>query len=191
MNGAAFLGIDVDASRIQRRVDSGYCDRISFSLDEALDLVASACDDRRALSVGLVGNAAEIIPALADRDFVPDVLTDQTSAHDLKRGYIPIGHSPDTAAAAQNADPDGYESAVLDSMVAHVEGMLSLQARGARTFDYGNNIRGQVADRRGLADAFKIPGFVPEFIRPPVLPRFWTLPMGCAVRRPRGYLRHR
>ncbi len=166
MNGAAFLGVDVDASRVRRRVDTRYCDRLETDLDRALELVLDARARREALSVGLVGNIAEVLPELARRGVVPDVLTDQTSAHDLRVGYIPAGLSLERAAELRERDPAGYEERVLDSMTAHVAAMLALQARGAVTFDYGNNLRGQVADRRGMKDAFRIPGFVPEFIRP-------------------------
>ncbi len=166
MNGAAFLGVDVDESRIRRRVDSGYCDRLSHDLDEALGLLDEARNRRVALSVGLVGNAAEVLPALVRRGVVPDVLTDQTSAHDLRVGYIPAGLSLAAAAELRERDPRDYEARVLDSMVVHVRAMLDLRARGAVTFDYGNNLRGQVADHRGMPEAFTIPGFVPAFIRP-------------------------
>ncbi len=166
MNGAAFLGVEVDESRIRRRVDSGYCDRLSHDLDEALGLLDEARTRRVALSVGLVGNAAEVLPALVRRGVVPDVLTDQTSAHDLRIGYIPAGLSLEAAAGLRERDPRDYEDRVLDSMVVHVRAMLDLRARGAVTFDYGNNLRGQVADHRGIPEAFTIPGFVPAFIRP-------------------------
>ena len=166
MNGAAFLGVDVDESRISRRVETGYCDRIAHDLDEALRLVEDARARRQALSVGLVGNIAEVLPDLVRRGIVPDVLTDQTSAHDLRVGYIPADLTLDQAARIRETDPAGYESRVLDSMVTHVRAMLQLQQKGAVTFDYGNNLRGQVADRRGMPEAFTIPGFVPEFIRP-------------------------
>ncbi|HEU5154883.1 MAG TPA: urocanate hydratase [Gemmatimonadales bacterium] len=166
MNGAAFLGVDVDAWRIQRRVDTGYCDLMTTSLDEALRLVEGARQKREALSVGLLGNIAEVLPELVRRSVVPDVLTDQTSAHDLRLGYIPAGLSLEAAAVDRERDPEAYEARVLDSMVVHVKAMLDLQSRGAVTFDYGNNLRGQVADRRGLKQAFDIPGFVPAFIRP-------------------------
>jgi len=166
MNGAAFLGVDVDPERIRRRVDTGYCDRMETDLDHALALVLEARASRRALSVGLVGNVATVVPELARRGIVPDVLTDQTSAHDLRLGYIPAGLSLEAAAELRQRDPQGYESRVLDSMCAHVEAMLALQARGAVTFDYGNNLRGQVADLRGMTQAFDVPGFVPAFIRP-------------------------
>jgi urocanate hydratase len=166
MNGGALLGVDVDESRIRRRVDTGYCDRLSHDLDEALALVESARSRGEALSVGLVGNIAEVLPAIVRKGVAIDVVTDQTSAHDLRVGYIPAGLTLEAAAALREADPAGYEDRVLDSMVVHVEAMLALQQAGAVTFDYGNNLRGQVADHRGMARAFEIPGFVPAFIRP-------------------------
>ena len=166
MNGAAFLGVDVDESRIRRRVETGYCDRLATGLDEALRLVLDAKRRGAALSVGLVGNIADVVPELARRGVVPDVLTDQTSAHDLRVGYIPLGVSLEEAAELREQDPAGYEARVLDSMAVHVEAMLALQRKGAVTFDYGNNLRGQVADHRGMRQAFEIPGFVPAFIRP-------------------------
>ncbi|MGH7512937.1 MAG: urocanate hydratase, partial [Gemmatimonadales bacterium] len=166
MNGAAFLGVDVDQSRIERRVASGYCDRMTRSLDEALKWVEEARKSRAALSVGLVGNIADVLPELVRRGTTVDVVTDQTSAHDLRVGYIPSGYDLTAAAALRAKDPAGYESKVLDSMQRHVEAWLQLKRAGAVAFDYGNNIRGQVADRRGMKQAFQIPGFVPEFIRP-------------------------
>src|SRR3954465_11175600 len=143
MNGAAFLGVDVDESRIRRRVESRYCDRLEHDLDAALRALDDARARRRPLSAGLVGNIAEVLPELARRGVVPDVLTDQTSAHDLRVGYIPAGLSLADAAALRERDPAGYEDRVLDSMVTHVRAMLDLRARGAVTFDYGNNLRGQ------------------------------------------------
>lgn len=166
MNGAAFLGIEVDAHRIQRRVETGYCDEMTDDVDRALDRVLAAREAGEALSVGLLANVADVLPEMVKRGITPDVLTDQTSAHDLDVGYIPSGHDTETAARFREADPKGYEDAVLDSMETHIDAMLSLKAAGAVTFDYGNNLRGQVADRRGRSDAFDIPGFVPEFIRP-------------------------
>ncbi|HEU5303952.1 MAG TPA: urocanate hydratase [Gemmatimonadales bacterium] len=166
MNGAAFLGVDVDEERIRRRVETRYCDRLETDLDTALRLVEGARSARTPLSVGLVGNIAEVLPELARRGVVPDVLTDQTSAHDLRLGYIPAGMTLEQAARARNDDPVGYEARVLDSMSVHVKAMLELKAKGAVAFDYGNNLRGQVADRRGMREAFEIPGFVPAFIRP-------------------------
>ncbi|TFG46515.1 MAG: urocanate hydratase [Gemmatimonadales bacterium] len=166
MNGAAFLGVDVDATRIQRRVDTGYCDAISTDLDEALQLVERARAEQRAYAVGLVGNIAEVLPELVRRGVTLDVVTDQTSAHDLRVGYIPMGLSLEQAAALREKSPKDYEDRVLDSMVVHVGAMLELQRRGAVVFDYGNNLRGQVADLRAMPEAFDFPGFVPAFIRP-------------------------
>jgi urocanate hydratase len=166
MNGAAFLGVEVDPARAQRRVETGYCDRLSTRLEEALGLVEEARRARQALSVGLVGNIAEVLPELVRRGVKIDVVTDQTSAHDLRLGYIPAGYSLDAAAELREREPAGYESRVLDSMVVHVEALLALQRAGSIAFDYGNNLRGQVADHRGMTHAFEIPGFVPAFIRP-------------------------
>jgi urocanate hydratase len=166
MNGAAFLGVDVDEERVRRRVETRYCDRLETDLDTALRLLEEAQGRRQPLSVGLVANIAEVLPELARRGVVPDVLTDQTSAHDLRLGYIPAGMSLGDAAGARAADPAAYEARVLDSMMVHVRAMLELQARGSVVFDYGNNLRGQVADRRAMREAFEIPGFVSSFIRP-------------------------
>jgi urocanate hydratase len=166
MNGAAFLGVDVDEERIRRRVETRYCDRVETQLDSALQLVEAARSRGQALSVGLVGNIAEVLPELVRRGIVPDIVTDQTSAHDLRVGYIPAGLNLEQAGQLREADPQAYEAKVLDSMAAHVQAMLDLQSRGAVVFDYGNNIRGQVADHRAMRSAFEIPGFVPAFIRP-------------------------
>lgn len=166
MNGGAFLGVDIDPTRIERRVSTGYCDRMTESLDEALRLVLDAKERKEPLSVGLVGNVADVARVLVERGITPDVVTDQTSAHDLMFGYIPSGLTASTALEARERDEKGYMERVLDTMVTHVEALLMLKTRGAVVFDYGNNIRGQVADLRGLTDAFTIPGFVPEFIRP-------------------------
>ncbi len=166
MTGAAFLGVEVREERIRRRIDTGYCDRLCTDLDEALEWVLDAKSKGDALSIGLLGNIADVLPQLVERGIVPDVLTDQTAAHDLRLGYIPAGMSVDAALQMSERDPAGYEERVLDSMVVHVEAMLALQEAGAVTFDYGNNLRGQVADNRGMKEAFDIPGFVPEFIRP-------------------------
>jgi len=166
MNGAAFLGIEVDESRIDMRIKTGYCDVKCTDLDDALDRVMNAKAEGEALSVGLLGNVAEVLPELMHKGVIPDVLTDQTSAHDLRVGYIPAGYTLDEAAEKRESDPEGYENDVLDSMVAHVQTMLDMQKRGAITFDYGNNLRGQVADHRGMKEAFDFPGFVPAYIRP-------------------------
>jgi urocanate hydratase len=139
---------------------------LETDLDTALRLVDDERARRQALWVGLVGNIAEVLPDLARRGVVPDVVTDQTSAHDLRVGYIPAGTTLEEAARLRVTDPAGYETRVLDSMVTHVRAMLDLQNKGAVVFDYGNNLRGQVADHRGMREAFEIPGFVPAFIRP-------------------------
>jgi urocanate hydratase len=165
LNGAVFLGIDVDPARIDRRVRTGYCDRISLSLDEALDICEDAREQRRALSVGLVGNCAEVLPELVRRGVKVDVITDQTSAHDPLNGYVPSGLTLKEAAALRESDPDAYISQAGQSMAQHVEAMLALKKAGSVAFDYGNNLRKQAFDA-GCKDAFAIPGFVPEYIRP-------------------------
>jgi urocanate hydratase len=161
MNGARFLGIDVDAARIQRRIDSGYCDRIAHSLDEALALLTGP----GALSVGLVGNCADVLPELVRRSITPDVLTDQTSAHDPLNGYVPNGMSLADALLLRVRHPEEYVARSVAAMGVHVEAMLELRAAGSITFDYGNNIRTH-AKNAGVERAFEIPGFVPEYIRP-------------------------
>ncbi|MBX7222496.1 MAG: urocanate hydratase [Blastocatellia bacterium] len=165
MNGAAFLGIDVDPSRIEKRIQTGYCDRMTVNLDEALGWLETARAAQTPLSVGLVGNCAEILPQLVERGIVPDVLTDQTSAHDPLVGYVPAGFSLDEAAALRRDNPAEYVKRSTASMAVHVRAMRQLQDLGAVTFDYGNNIRKQ-AQLQGVEDAFQIPGFVPEYIRP-------------------------
>jgi urocanate hydratase len=165
MNGAAFLGIDVDESRIDKRLSTGYCDKKTSSLDEALAWLKDARDKKLAVSIGLVGNAAELLPELVRRGFTPDVLTDQTSAHDPLTGYVPKGLSLKTAAELRARDPKAYVAQSTASMAEHVRAMLEMQKRGAVTFDYGNNIR-TVALDAGVKNAFDIPGFIPEYIRP-------------------------
>jgi len=165
MQGAAFLGIEVDPARIAKRVASGYCDRQTASLDEALAWIDHAKAARTPLSVGLVGNAAQVLPELVRRGVVPDVLTDQTSAHDTLNGYVPAGLSLEAAAELRRSDPKEYVRRATASIVEHVRAMLALRARGAITFDYGNNLR-TVAHDAGLADAFAFPGFVPAYVRP-------------------------
>ena len=165
MQGAAFLGVDVDESRIAKRVASGYCDRTTRSLDEALAWIAAAQKSKEPLSVGLVGNAAEVLPELVKRGVTPDVLTDQTSAHDMLNGYVPHGMTLAEAAALRTTDPKVYVTRATTSLVAHVSAMLQMRERGAITFDYGNNIR-TVAYDAGLAHAFDFPGFVPAYVRP-------------------------
>ena len=165
LNGAVFLGIEVDPARIERRVRTGYCDRIAMSLDEALDICEDARDQKRAISVGLVGNCAEVLPELVRRCVQVDAVTDQTSAHDPLNGYVPAGLSLDESAALREKDPPAYVEKSMASMAQHVEAMLALKRGGAVAFDYGNNIRKQAFDA-GCKDAFEIPGFVPEYIRP-------------------------
>ncbi len=165
LNGAAFLGIDVDPERIKRRVKSGYCDVMVNDLDEALRILKNSVRKGEATSVGLVGNCADIIPELAHRGIVPDILTDQTSAHDPLYGYVPQGMSLDEAAELRKSDPESYRKRSLDSMAKHVEGMLMLQKMGSVTFDYGNNIRTFAFDH-GVKKAYDFPGFVPAYIRP-------------------------
>jgi urocanate hydratase len=165
MNNAAILGIEVDEARIDKRLETGYCDRKTSSLDEALRWIDEAKSAKTALSVGLVGNAAEVLPELVRRGVTPDVLTDQTSAHDTLNGYVPKGMSLAEAAALRAREPKAYVAHSTASIVEHVRAMLEMQKRGAVTFDYGNNIR-TVAFDAGVADAFRIPGFVPEYVRP-------------------------
>jgi len=165
MNGAAFLGIEVDPERIQRRRRTGYCDIMATSLDEALRILREAVHQKKAVSVGLAGNCAEVLPEMARRGIVPDLLTDQTSAHDPLNGYIPAGLTVESAAQLRAANPTEYLDRSMDSIAVHVRAMLELKRQGAVVFDYGNNIRRMAADR-GVAEAFTIPGFVPEYIRP-------------------------
>ena len=165
MQGAAFLAFDVDESRIDKRIATGYCDVKATSLDEGLRLAESARAERRALSVAVTMNAAPALETLVRRGVQVDVLTDQTSAHDMLRGYVPDGLSLDEAAALRASDESAYLAASTATASRHVRAMLALQRRGAVTFDYGNNIR-TVAFDAGVADAFEIPGFIPEYVRP-------------------------
>jgi urocanate hydratase len=165
MNGAAFLGVEVDPARIERRLATRYLDRATDDLDEALELVLAAREHKEALSVGLVGNCAEIVPEIARRGIVPDLVTDQTSAHDALNGYVPHGLSLGEAAELRGRDPEEYVRRAMDSMAVHVRGMLELKRQGSIVFDYGNNIRAQARDA-GVADAFDFPGFVQAYVRP-------------------------
>jgi len=165
MTGAAFLGIDADESRIRKRLETGYIDEISFDPDEALAKVLKAKANGTALSVGLVGNAADLLPRFLRTNQIPDVLTDQTSAHDELNGYIPNGMTLPEALALRKENPKRYCSESIRAMGVHVSAMLDMKKRGAVTFDYGNNIRAQ-AVKAGVTDAFDIKGFVPEYIRP-------------------------
>jgi urocanate hydratase len=165
MNGACFLGIDVDPARIEKRLQTGYCGEISYNLDDALNKINEARNRGAAISVGLVGNCGDVLPELVRRGVVPDVLTDQTSAHDALNGYVPNGMELDDAVRLRSENPDEYVRRAMETMATHVRAMLDLKRMGAVTFDYGNNIRAQ-AERMGVHDAFEIPGFVPEYIRP-------------------------
>ncbi|NJD10413.1 MAG: urocanate hydratase [Gemmatimonadetes bacterium] len=165
MNEAAVLCVEVDPARIERRIEKRYCDRITTDLDQALDWVRGAAAHGEALSVGLVGNCAEVLPELVRRDVVPDVLTDQTSAHDALQGYVPAGLALAAAAELRTRDPRQYIDRAMQSMAEHCRAMVALMRRGAITFDYGNNLRGQARDA-GFAEAFAFPGFVPAYVRP-------------------------
>ncbi|MGA9528821.1 MAG: urocanate hydratase [Terriglobales bacterium] len=165
MTGAAFLGIDVDPERIKKRLKTGYCDFLVTTLDEALRILKNAVRKKENVSVGLVGNCADIIPELAERGVVPDILTDQTSAHDPLNGYVPNGLTLEAALDLRKIDPKAYQERSLDAMAKHVAGMLRLQKMGSVTFDYGNNIR-TFAFQRGVKNAYDFPGFVPAYIRP-------------------------
>src|SRR6202051_2440496 len=165
LNDACFIGVDVDPARIEKRLKTGYCDRMTWSLDEALAIVT---DDRKraeAISVGLVGNCADVLPEMVRRGIVPDILTDQTSAHDALQGYVPNGMPLADGLALRCSNPEEYQRRSSEAMAEHVRAMLALKRMGAVTFDYGNNIRAQ-AKSAGVEDAFEIPGFVPEYIRP-------------------------
>ncbi|MBU1297746.1 MAG: urocanate hydratase [Bacteroidetes bacterium] len=165
MNGAVILAIEVDRMRIEKRLRTKYLDKMTDNLDEAIELVLKAKQNKEALSVGLLGNAAEVLPELINRNIIPDVLTDQTSAHDTLNGYVPAGIKYEEALALRQADPQKYIAMAQASIVEHVMAMIELKKRGAVTFDYGNNIRGE-AFANGVKNAFDIPGFVPEYIRP-------------------------
>jgi urocanate hydratase len=165
MNEGVILDIEVDPKRIEKRIKQGFCDTMVTDLDEALKLVMEAVKNKKALSVGLVGNCADIEPELVKRDITPDILTDQTSAHDELNGYVPGGMSFDQALDLRARKPDEYRKRSMESIARHMEAMLTMQKKGAVAFDYGNNIRGQ-AQRAGVKNPFSIPGFVPEYIRP-------------------------
>jgi urocanate hydratase len=165
MNGATCLVVEVDPGRIQRRIEGGYCDLMADNLDQALKLATDAKERGEATSIGLVGNCAEILPELVARGITPDILTDQTAAHDPLNGYIPAGLSVQEAAQLRHHNPEDYLKRAYASIAAHVQAMLEMQQRGAITFDYGNNLRTQ-AKQAGVDNAFAYPGFVPAYIRP-------------------------
>lgn len=165
MNGGVVIAIDVDKRSIDRRIEKRYCDKYTESLEEALAITNEYKEKKEPISIGLLGNAAEILPELVNRNIIPDLVTDQTSAHDPLNGYIPVGYTLEEAAKLREEDPERYVQLSKESMTKHVEAMLAMQEKGAITFDYGNNIR-QVAFDEGLKNAFDFPGFVPAFIRP-------------------------
>lgn len=165
MNDGVVIAVEVDETRIQRRLDTRYLDMKVDTLDEAIRLAEEAKEKEKALSIGLLGNAAEILPEMVRRGFVPDIVTDQTSAHDPFNGYVPAGVTLEDAREMRQASPDAVVKKAKESMAVHVEAMLEMQKKGAVAFDYGNNIR-QVAHDEGVKDAFNFPGFVPAYIRP-------------------------
>jgi urocanate hydratase len=165
MNNGVALVVEVDPTRIQRRLDTAYVDTAADTLDEALRMADEAVREGRPLSIGLLGNAAEVYPEMVRRGRVPDMVTDQTSAHDPLNGYVPAGMSLEEAAHLRRSDPEAYIQRAFGSMATHVQAMLDLQRMGAVVFDYGNNIR-QQAFGQGVEDAFAFPGFVPAYIRP-------------------------
>jgi len=167
MNGAVCLAVEVDASRAQRRVDLGYCDRITHDIDQAIQWTHEAMATKTPLSIALIGNAAEVQPLLVEKGLRVDVATDQTSAHDPLNGYVPSGLTLEQAASLRAGDPDEYVRRARASMATHVKALLTLRSLGTVLFDYGNNLRGE-AEKGGLPheQAFSYPGFVPEYIRP-------------------------
>jgi urocanate hydratase len=165
MAGGVVIGIDVDRTRIEKRIETRYCDVVLESLDDAIALAQEARDSGKALSIGLVGNAAEVLPQMIKRGFIPDIVTDQTSAHDPLNGYLPVGFTLEQGEVSRTENPEEYVRKAKASMAVHVQAMLDMQKKGAIAFDYGNNIR-QVALDEGVKDAFNFPGFVPAYIRP-------------------------
>ncbi len=165
MAGATFLGVDIDPKRIEKRIKTRYIDKMTDSYDEAIEWVLKAKKNNENLSVGLVGDIGDVLEKLIEDNITPDVLTDQTSAHDPINGYVPHGISFEEAIALRKSDPKKYESKSIESMARHVRHMLTLQDRGAITFDYGNNLRAY-AQKGGVENAFDFPGFVPAYIRP-------------------------
>ncbi len=165
MAGGVVIGIDVDRTRIEKRIETRYCDIVVESLDEAIKIAKEAKKEKKALSIGLVGNAAEVLPQMIKRGFIPDIVTDQTSAHDPLNGYLPVGFTLEQGEVLRAENPEEYVRESKASMAVHVQAMLDMQKEGAIAFDYGNNIR-QVALDEGVKDAFNFPGFVPAYIRP-------------------------
>ncbi|MHC4922271.1 MAG: urocanate hydratase, partial [Planctomycetota bacterium] len=165
MAGGVCLAAEVDKARVQKRLDSGYLDRMAGSIEEGIQLAKAKCAAGETCSIGVVANATELLAALLAGDFTPDLLTDQTSAHDMLNGYVPDGMPLADALALRARDPEAYLARSKDTVARHVRSMLELKRRGAVTFDYGNNIRTEARDH-GVVDAFEIKGFVPEYIRP-------------------------
>jgi urocanate hydratase len=165
MAGASMLAVECDPVRIQKRLDTGYCDAIASTLDEALDQIREACNLKQPISIGLLGNAAEVYSEMVRRGIKPDMVTDQTSAHDVLNGYIPTGMSLEEASELRQRDPQGYVERAKESIAKQVRAMLEFHKQGIPVVDYGNNIR-QVAYDAGVKDAFDYPGFVPAYIRP-------------------------
>ncbi|WP_254768759.1 urocanate hydratase [Salinilacihabitans rarus] len=166
MNGGVCVAAEVDEARIDRRIETGYCEEKTDDVEEAIERAAAAAGAGEPYSVGVHVNAADLLETLLDRGFVPDVITDQTAAHDALEGYYPSGYTVDEADRLREEEPDRYLEESLDTMERHVDAILELQERGAIAFEYGNNIRGQVKERRGMDEAFDFPGFVPAYIRP-------------------------
>jgi len=165
MNGAAILCVDVDKARIERRLSKGYCEKMTDNLDEALNWILKAKEKRKPLSVGLLGNCATTHPEILRRGIIPDVVTDQTSAHDELNGYVPAGIPYEEALVLRRENPEEYIKISMESIAVHAQAMLGFQKQGAVVFDYGNNLRGQ-AQKAGVEDAFAYPGFIPAYIRP-------------------------
>ena len=165
MNNGIAICIEIDPIRIKRRIKTKYLDVSVDTLDEAINIAKNAKLKKKAITIGLLGNAAEILPKMIEIDFVPDMITDQTSAHDELDGYIPSGIAFESAEKFRKSDPDKYTSESFKSMITHCEAIIELQNKGAIAFDYGNNLRGQ-AKKAGLSNAFDFPGFIPEYIRP-------------------------
>jgi urocanate hydratase len=165
MNGGVMVCVEVDPKRIRRRIETGYLDEMTESFDVAVARAREAAAAKRALSIGLLGNAAEVLPRMAESGFIPDVVTDQTSAHDELGGYVPHGMPLEAALALRARDPKAYSAAAMASMARHCRAIIDMKGRGAVAFDYGNNLRGQ-ALKAGVANAFDYPGFVPAYIRP-------------------------
>ncbi|SVB84207.1 uncharacterized protein METZ01_LOCUS237061, partial [marine metagenome] len=166
MNEGVNITVEVDPYRIQRRLETGYLDTHTSSLDKAVMMALDARDNGKALSIGLLGNCADILPEFVKRNIIPDIVTDQTSAHDELNGYIPQGLNLEEAIQMRNINPNSYIQKSYKSMAVHCQAMLDLQKKGSITFDYGNNLRGQAKKNGGVDNAFDFPGFVPAFIRP-------------------------